>query len=213
MGSFSADPAGPEKDHPVRSPIEELIHSARTASPLQVGPLLESCRKYLLLAANRALDSDLRSKAGASDLVQDTFVEAHRDFHRFHGSTETELFAWLTKILANRIANNARRYHTEKRQVNRELPQGGDEDAALAELSDADAETPSALVLACEDQKRMQMAMSRLSEPSRQVILLRTWQRKTFAEIGKQMNRSPDGVRKLWARAVNRLACELRNSD
>ena len=76
---------------------------------------------YLLLVANDSLDSDLRPKVGTSDLVQDTFLEAHQDFSHFHGTGERELLAWLTKILTNRLCNNVRHYRgTLKRDIERE---------------------------------------------------------------------------------------------
>jgi DNA-directed RNA polymerase specialized sigma24 family protein len=66
---------------------------------------------------------------GASDLVQDTFLEAHQDFSHFHGTGERELLAWLTKILTNRLCNNVRHYRgTLKRDIEREesLEMGGE---------------------------------------------------------------------------------------
>ena len=74
-----------------------LIDEARGGSALAMGQLMERCRRYLLLVANDSLDSDLRPKVGASDLVQDTFLEAHQDFSHFHGTTEREL---LPRLLA-----------------------------------------------------------------------------------------------------------------
>jgi RNA polymerase sigma-70 factor (ECF subfamily) len=48
---------------------------ARKGSREALGRLLETCRPYLLLVANNELDRDLQAKAGASDLVQETFIE------------------------------------------------------------------------------------------------------------------------------------------
>ena len=50
--------------------------------------MLDACRAYLLLIAGREPDTQLRAKAGASDLVQETLLEAFRDFAGFHGDTE-----------------------------------------------------------------------------------------------------------------------------
>jgi hypothetical protein len=49
-----------------------LIRQARGGSAEALGRLLERSRAYLLLIANKGLDADLRSKGGASDLVQQT---------------------------------------------------------------------------------------------------------------------------------------------
>src|SRR5262249_58586757 len=87
-----------------------------------LGEALEACRGYLLAIAQRELDAELRAKVGASDLVQQTFLEAQRDFDRFHGETETEWLAWLRRLLLNNLANSARDYReTAKRQGGREV--------------------------------------------------------------------------------------------
>ena len=57
--------------------MNEWLEAARQGSPDALGQVLEYCRPYLLAVANEQLETDLQAKAGASDLVQDTFVEAH----------------------------------------------------------------------------------------------------------------------------------------
>ncbi len=53
--------------------------------------VIESCRSYLLLVAERALAPDLKAKEAASDLVQDALLEAHREPGRWSGRAEPEL--------------------------------------------------------------------------------------------------------------------------
>jgi RNA polymerase sigma-70 factor, ECF subfamily len=198
------------RNGPPRSAIEISLERARGGSLEALGSLLEGCRKYLLVSANRALDSDLRPRTAASDLVQDAFVEVQRDFAKFSGHTEGELLAWLTAILANRLANNVRRHrHTAKRSVNREMP---------IELTARDAllqacaiPSPCDDVIANDEQRRVQIGIERLSEQDRAVLRLRTWERRSFAEIGEQLNLSAESARKLWGRAVKRLKRELRS--
>lgn len=90
--------------------IEELIDKARGGCAECFGRILEGCRQYLLLIANQEFDSQFRAKLGASDLVQETFLEAHQDFSRFDGRTEDDLLAWLRQILLNNIRDAARQF-------------------------------------------------------------------------------------------------------
>ena len=91
---------------------------AAAGSPEALGSLLEMCRPYLLGVGNQQLEMDLQAKAGASDLVQETFLEAQRDFRGFHGGNEAELLAWLRQILLNNFANLRRHYRdTDKRDL------------------------------------------------------------------------------------------------
>ena len=125
-------------DAPASTPlanVEGTIRRARGGSDSALGQLLEAYRPYLLLVANRELPPDLRVKVGASDLVQETFLDAQRDFPRFRGSTERELLAWLRRILLTNLALVGRQFRdTEKRQLDREVPLAT---ASPAELLDA----------------------------------------------------------------------------
>src|SRR5262249_26022430 len=97
------------------------LAAARAGSHEALGRALEICRGYLLLGAERQLGTDLRAKGGASDLVQETFLEAQRDFVQFQGTSEEELRAWLQRLLLNNLGNFARRYRaTHCREVGRE---------------------------------------------------------------------------------------------
>lgn len=192
------------------SPIEQWIAAARAGSNDALGRLMEGCRKYLLLVANEALDSDLRVKAGPSDLVQETFLDVQRDFARFRGSSEAEFFAWLRSIISHRVANHVRRYRgTDKRDISREKPVDSNGDAAFAALVDGDR-TPGAQAVRQDEETRLQEALARLPERLRQVLIMRTWDRATFQEIGIRTNTLPDTVRKQWSRAVRELGRELR---
>src|SRR5262249_59741442 len=107
-------------------PLEDgaaWLPAARAGSRAALGQALESFRDYLLLIAERELAPDLRAKGGASDLVQETFLEAQRDFADFRGDTEAEFRAWLRRLLLHNVANFARHYRdTAKRQADPARP-------------------------------------------------------------------------------------------
>jgi WD40 repeat protein len=65
----------------------QFLPAARAGSSEALGQALEICRGYLLRVANQGLNADLRAKGGASDLVQETFLEAQRDFGCFQGAS------------------------------------------------------------------------------------------------------------------------------
>src|SRR5450755_4190289 len=65
--------------------LEAWLTAARSGNGDSLGLVLEICRNYLLEIANAELGEDLQAKAGGSDLVQQTFLEAQRDFGQFRG--------------------------------------------------------------------------------------------------------------------------------
>jgi RNA polymerase sigma-70 factor, ECF subfamily len=189
------------------------LPAARAGSREALGEALEACRAYLLRIANQGLDADLQAKGGASDLVQETFLEAHRDFARFQGSTEAELLAWLRCLLLNNVANFARSYRaTSKRAVGREvrLESGDSSRAGNADLV-AGTFSPSTEAMAHEKAEAVARALERLPEDHRRVIMLRNQERREFDDIGRLMDRSPDAARRLWSRAIERLQHELES--
>jgi RNA polymerase sigma-70 factor (ECF subfamily) len=187
------------------------LTAARAGSKEAIGTVLEQCRGYLLGIAERELDADLRSKGGASDLVQETFLEAQRDFAGFRGRTEADLLAWLRRLLLNNLANFARTYRrTAKRRLDREirLPAGSESRAGESQFA-ADTPTPSAQVGAGEDTAALQAALGRLPADYREVITLRHIEGLSFDQIAERMGRSSAALRKLWSRAVERMQAEM----
>ncbi len=67
--------------------IEWWIAEARGGSREALNRLLEVFRPYLLLAANQDLDPVLQGRVAPSDVVQETLLEAARDFPIFRGGT------------------------------------------------------------------------------------------------------------------------------
>src|SRR5262245_16926078 len=76
--------------HPTLAP-ESLLRLARAADRTALGKLLEAYRSYLQLLVRLQIGRRLQSKLDADDLVQETFLEAHRTFANFRGKTEKEL--------------------------------------------------------------------------------------------------------------------------
>lgn len=192
--------------------LSRLLQSARGGTDDVLGTVFEAYRAFLLTVANRRLDPALRAKGGASDIVQDTFLEAQRDFARFHGTTESELKAWLVRLLLNNLVNFARHYkETAKRQVDCEVwlptgsPSSGEGGANLVD----GGPPPSARLMADERAATLRNALDRLPEDYRRVIVLRNQEDRPFEEIAGLMRRSENAVRQLWLRAIERLRDEL----
>jgi RNA polymerase sigma-70 factor (ECF subfamily) len=190
------------------------LPAAHAGSREAMGQALEACRRYLLLVAERELDPELRAKGGASDLVQQTFLEAQRDFANFHGNSEVELRAWLRHILLHNLGKFTRQYRdTKKRGVAREvsLDAGASSVEPGGGLS-AGSASPSGKAMQQEQDESLQQALQRLPDDYRQVLSLRYEEERSFEEIGRVMGRSAGAARKLWARAVERLQQELEGS-
>ena len=188
------------------------LPEARAGSAEALGRALEACRGYLLQIARREIGQDLQAKCGASDLVQQTFLEANRDFSYFQGATEAEWRAWLRRLLLNNLANVVRGYReTAKRAVGREVGLGqGDSTTRGANDPAADLPSPSTEMMAREKADAVQRALDQLPETYQRVLKLRHENDLTFEEIGRRLGRSADAARKLFARAVEAFLKECK---
>jgi RNA polymerase sigma-70 factor (ECF subfamily) len=144
----------------------------------------------------------------ASDIVQQTLLQAHQAREQFRGEGEGEFIAWLRQILARNLAMTVRHFDRERRAVNREQSL----DAALAESSarlgtwlTAEQSSPSERAARNEQAVRLAEAMEQLPEAQREAIVLQKWQGWSLARIGEHLGRSPEAVAGLIKRGLKNL--------
>ena len=179
-------------------------------------PGWERFRSYLLLLARLGIDPRLLGKLGASDLVQQTLLEAHRGFAKFQGNTEGEWLAWLKQILAHNAQDFVRRYRTDKRHAGREValqvPADGTSGSFFRDPPDG-GESPSQMLAQQEREIELADAIAQLSPDHQEVIMLRNLQRLPFDEVAQRMGRSRPAVQMLWMRALKRMQQLLEERD
>lgn len=201
--------AKPADDDP-----ELLIARARSGCPEALGRLADRCRQYLLWIANRELDVELRSKVGASDLVQETLLQAQQIIGRFDGTSEHQLRSWLRQILLHRAAHATRSYRgTGKRDIRLEQPSdpvAGH--SAWDELADG-GPSPERGAVVAERAAAIERALENLPAIYRDVIVMRCFERQSFVQIGKKLEMSADAARKAWCRGIDRLRREWKPDD
>ncbi len=177
----------------------------------QLGEMLRAEQNYLLAIATQELGLHVTAKGGASDLVQDTFLNATRDLRHFAGQTPDEFRSWLRSILLHRLLNFRRQYlDTAKREAGREVPFG----STLQSVNpDERIPSPSRVVMQAELMASLQAAKQALPPVYQEIIELRSVQQLSFEEISRHLDRSADASRKLWCRAVDALQAELLSQN
>jgi len=191
----------------IEIPVEAWIEDARGGSPDSLGMALEACRSYLIAIAEAELAPDLRPKGDVSDLVQETFLEASRDFRQFTGCTGPEWQAWLRQIFIHNLQQLVNRYrHTAMRNVEQEVSLNQRSPDASREVDlVADLSSPSSMAMRKELGEIVHVAMSRLSERDRRLLILRFQDQCTFEQMGRQLGCSAVAAQKGWRKAIDRL--------
>jgi RNA polymerase sigma-70 factor (ECF subfamily) len=184
--------------------------------PEQSGASLESYREYLRLFARMHLDRRLQGKLDASDIVQQTLLEAYQGLAEFRGEGSAQKAAWLRQILARNLANAVRDFGRGKRDVKRERSL----EAALENSSvrvqawlGAEQSSPSQRAARQEDVVRLAEALARLPEPQREAVFLRHIQDCSLADIACQLKRSKAAVAGLLHRGLEQLRVLLQERE
>lgn len=194
---------------------DELIERCRQGDSPARELLFTRYRNYLHLLAQAQMGRHLRARCDASDLVQQTLLEAHRDFGTFQGRHEPELLGWLRRILAHNLFNVARHFSARQRDAAREvsleqLQQGLDQSSLTLGRCLADhAPSPSQLAARSEAAVRLADTLARLPEDYQTVLLLRVFEGLSAEEVAQRIGRSAGAVRMLQLRALAALRAQL----
>lgn len=178
----------------------------------QSGQGLERYRAYLLMLARMQLGGLASAKLDASDIVQQTLLEAHTKRDQFRGASHDDRAAWLRQILAHNIADGLKGLNRAKRDVRRERSLEaaiGDSSACLgAWLSSGD---PSPSEQACQHERAIKMAeaLNRLPAAQREALMLQHFEGWSLAEIADHLQRTPAAVAGLLKRGLRQLRQEL----
>jgi len=194
-------------------PAHERLTRARGGDARALEELLGLYRNYLRLLARGQIGAVLGRRLEASDLVQDTLLEAYRDFARFQGTSERELVAWLRRILVRNLADQARHFEAQKRGFQEQESLEALLDRSSLAVHKALAEgilSPSALAAKREQAVLLADALEKLPEDYREVLILRHLERLSFEEVAARLGRTNGAVRKIWTRALVKLRLLLK---
>ena len=168
---------------------------------------------WLRLMAKLQLDSKWDRKFDASDIVQQTLLEAWKGEENFAGETKGERIAWLRTILGRVISREVRHYTgNQKRDPARELELQNSLDQSsmmLEKMLAGDEKTPSVNADNREQQMIIADVLEALPKGYREVIVLRNLQGHSHAEVAAKLGRTESAVRMLWLRALKQIRSEV----
>lgn len=181
----------------------------------EFGFRLDHFRSYLNLLARMQLNRRLQSKMDASDIVQQTMLQAHRAKDNFRGSNDKQMAAWLRQILARNVFHATRDFQRDKRDVRNErsIENAMENSAARIEAwLEADQTSPDAKAVRNEQILALSDSLEKLDEAKRTAIELHYLQGWKLAEIAAHMERSISGVAGLVQRGLKELKCLMGES-
>ena len=186
-----------------------LVNAARDGCDDALSEIIARLQGYLLLIANGQMRENLQAKFGASDIVQNSLLDAHAGIDEFKGSTEAEMRAWLKQIVMHNLADEGRRYTSaQSRNVNRER--------SLEVMTTPLKTQGSGITKAIEaeaDKQKLAKAVSRLNARQQRVVEGRHRFNYTYKEIADQLGITEVAARKIWSRALEQLRAFCAEDD
>ena len=194
----------------------ELLRQALQGDREVLGRLLEAQRAALHRLAERQLEGRVAARVGASDVIQQTFLEAYRSFPQFAGQDARELVAWLQSILDHKVAAVIRD-HTliQKRSVGRErsLDDSRSGAAPLKQELEVGLTSPSQKAIRGEEEERLSQALTALPDDQREAVRLRHLEGWALADIARHLDRTPAATAGLIKRGLQALRRQMHRGD
>jgi RNA polymerase sigma-70 factor, ECF subfamily len=171
-------------------------------------PKLDDFRDYLIVLARTKIPMDMRGQLDASDIVQETLLEAHTKRHQFQGTEAASLAAWLRKMLSFNLIDKFRAQRRLKRDTGKEVSlEGSLEESSLrldAWLA-SNQSSPSLQMQRHELALSLASKLEKLPEFQRDAVRMRYIQGMTIAEISDCMGKTPTAVAGLLKRGLEGL--------
>lgn len=172
------------------------------------GASLDGFRSYLRLLANMQIDRRIRSKVDASDIVQQTLMQAHKAREQFRGDNDAQRAAWLRQILARNLMHATRDMTRDKRDVRREKSMQASLDQSSMRLEGLlanDESSPSMKMNRNEQIMLIADAVDQLPDDQRDALLMHYLEQKSLPDIAEAMGKTRGSVAGLVRRALESL--------
>src|SRR5262245_22671921 len=179
------------------------------------GALLNQHQVRLLEVITFRLDSRLRGRVDAADVMQETFIAATERRAEFFQQSTQSLFLWLRWMVGNTLLVLYRHHlGAQMRDVRREMHADFDQDGsvcddgtrgALVEQLTGGVTGPSTAAARVEVKARLNEALGKMDPIDREVLALRHYEHLTSSETAQVLGIQEDAASKRYLRALGRL--------
>ena len=192
---------------------QELLRQARSGEPEALDQLFACYQTYLRQIIEMRLDTEIRQRLDASDVLQETQMEATRRFTDYLEREPVPFRLWLRQIAHDRLLK-ARRRHigTHLRSIAREIPLPDNSSLQLVRQLVASGSTPSQHIAKKELAGCVRRALGKLPDADREILLMRTFEKLSYGEIGYILGIDEAAANMRHVRALMRLSKVLREN-
>jgi RNA polymerase sigma-70 factor (ECF subfamily) len=194
-----------------------LIERARGGDREALKEIFTRYRGRLRHMVDMRLDTRLRARIDASDVIQEAFLEVANRLDEYLQDPKLPLFLWLRLVVGGRLMKLHREHlGTQMRDAGREislyhgaLPAASS--AALAAQLLGKHTSPSEAAVRAERMLRLQEALNTLEPIDREIVSLRQFEELNIAETAQVLGIEAGAAAKRYIRALKRLKEILAN--
>jgi RNA polymerase sigma-70 factor (ECF subfamily) len=190
---------------------DELLRRAGAGDSAAGGRLLDRHRPRLVRLVELRMDRRLAARVDASDVVQDTLLEAARRLPEYLRERPLPFYPWVRQLALDQLGRQHRQHvRARRRSVLREQPQAAsllDRSAvALAAKLAAGDTAPGDRLVRAERVAEVRAALDRLDPPDRDVLVLRFVEQLSTQDTAAVLGLTADGAKSRQRRALERLS-------
>jgi RNA polymerase sigma-70 factor (ECF subfamily) len=198
----------------------EEVRAARDAGGADaVARLLDRHRDRLRRAVEIRMDPFMRGRIDASDVIQETLVEAAGRVDDYLGSPGDSLYIWL-RMLAHQRFLQLRRYHigAKKRDARREVRIDGPpgEHSTTCQFADilmASTTSPSSNLGRSEKRAVLLAAIEELGKLDQEILILRIFEELSNGETARVLGINESTASTRFLRSLKRLRVALGDAE
>ena len=200
------------------SDFETLAKLSSAGDQTGMAKLMGKYRPSLRKMVAARLDPRLASRVDASDVVQETMIEAVQKLNDYLQNRPLPFYPWLRQLAVGRIANLTREHiQTQRRSITREdQVELGLSDESVVHLANnviGRHSSPSQQAMRGELQDTVRAALARLSQMDREVLILRFVEQLSAKDTATILGITPESVGMRRLRALQRLDDELKGTS
>lgn len=191
---------------------QELLKRARGGDRSAFEELFQRHRGRLHKAIAMRIDRRLSARVDASDVLQETHLEAFRRMPNYLAEAEMPFYLWLHWIAREKVlALHRRHLGAEKRTVVHEVPLLPVNSSAtfVSGIIAGHEPSPSQALAKTELAQRLRLALGRLDNDERDLILWRHFEQLSARDTAQLLQISESAAAKRYIRAVEKLRAIL----
>lgn len=186
--------------------VDQIVARMREGKPLALAELFELFQDRLLRLIDVRINPHLRARIDPDDILQEAYVDAAQRVEGFLADSSASPAVWLRLIVLQRLQLMVRSHLlTQKRDSRREVPFGNNSRARFGSGIAGSFTTPSKVASRNESIEKVELLLSEMPEPDREILTLRHFEQLSNKEVAEVLGISVTAANNRYTRAITRL--------